>query len=354
MKRLRFSYRCSGHRTQVMVGRGLAKTIADTLIRLKPYSLYFVSDSKTQGFASALAEAVGKRAEVVQLSLPRGERAKSLDHAERLSEAVLRHNPTRQSIIVAVGGGALGDVTGFVASLIMRGVRWVHCPTTLLAMVDASIGGKTAINSPRGKNLLGAFHQPEAVMVDIDTLATLSKTEIRAAFAEVIKIAATSSAKLFGELEACQDWFDERFIEGAVKRSLRLKAKVVEADEREAGKRRVLNFGHTIGHAIEEYSEHKIRHGEAVGIGIAIESRIAQARGKMPAITCQRIERLLIAAGLERALPSGLRVAKLEALIGVDKKRDGEGIPMPIPFRIGAYRELILTPREAAEAALRC
>ncbi|MCA8939021.1 MAG: 3-dehydroquinate synthase, partial [Planctomycetes bacterium] len=347
-------YRCGDHRTAICVGKGLTKEIARAITRLNPDGVYIVSDAKTRPAALALAEALPKKVSAQQLSVPRGEAAKTLDHAERLFETMLAKGVSRDTILIAIGGGALGDLVGFVASVVMRGIRWLHCPTTLLAMVDASVGGKTAINSPRGKNLIGAFHQPEAVFADFAHLASLPNAEKRAALAEVIKIASTSSAALFKKLEDAEDLLAEPLLQAAVLGSLRLKAKVVEEDEREAGKRRMLNFGHTVGHALEEWSGHKLRHGEAVAIGIAVESRMGVALKAVPESTASRIQRLIAKAGLARTIPQEIRLKEMLSFIGTDKKRQGDTIVLPLPFRIGAWKETRISPQEAAELAMRC
>jgi 3-dehydroquinate synthase len=293
--------------------------------------------------------------ELTEILLPEGERAKTLDVVRDVWDRLLEAGCDRTSTIVALGGGAVGDLAGFAAATYMRGVNVVQVPTTLLAQVDASIGGKTAIDHPRAKNLIGAFHQPRFVLVDPAVLATLPEREFRSGLAEVIKHGIVLDAAYFDDLEqhvAAVLRRDLPTLERVVAGSCRIKASVVERDEQESELRHVLNYGHTIGHAVEAataYERHT--HGEAVSIGIAAEARLAQDLGLAKPDTTRRQVDLLRAVGLPVTGLGAPPAAVIEAL-GRDKKaRDGR-VPFVLAPEIGAYHLAFDVPREAIRAAL--
>ena len=211
--------------------------------------------------------------------------------------------------MIAVGGGVTGDVAGFVAATYHRGIPWVQVPTTLLAMIDSSIGGKTGVDTAQGKNLLGAFHQPRLVLADLDTLATLPVPQLAAGMAEAIKHAAIADADYFATLERADVPLtrDSAALERAVTRSVEIKAEIVSADEREAGRRAVLNFGHTVGHALEATSGYTLLHGEAVAIGMVVEARLAEALRVAEAGTARRIAACIAAPSTADGDPRGVR-----------------------------------------------
>jgi 3-dehydroquinate synthase len=252
--------------------------------------------------------------------------------------------------VVALGGGAVGDLSGFVAATYMRGMNFVQVPTTLLAQVDASIGGKTAIDHPRAKNLIGAFHQPRLVVVDPAVLGTLPEREFRSGLAEIIKHGIVLDAGYFEDLEASVQALvgrDLTTLERVVAGSCRLKAGIVERDEQEAELRWVLNYGHTVGHAIEAATGFRVwTHGEAVSLGIAAEARLAERLGiGSPAATKRQVS-LLAAVGLPVA---GIQVepaAVVEALSRDKKSRDGR-IPFVLAPEIGSFRVVSDVPRDA-------
>ncbi len=235
--------------------------------------------------------------------LPPGEATKSFAELARLSEGLLALKLERGDLVVALGGGVIGDLAGFAAAILRRGIRFVQVPTSLLAQVDSSVGGKTGINTPQGKNLIGAFHQPSLVLADTKALSTLPVREMRAGYAEVAKYGLLGDARFFGWLE--QNWQrlfgnDPATLTEAIEVSIAAKARIVERDETETGDRMLLNLGHTFGHALEAWAGYSSRllHGEAVAIGMAQAARFSEERGLCPTGTAARIESHLRAVGL--------------------------------------------------------
>jgi 3-dehydroquinate synthase len=259
--------------------------------------------------------------------IPDGEKAKTLRTVERLLDRMLELEMTRQSTIVAVGGGVVGDVAGFAASLFLRGVSVVQVPTTLLAQVDSSVGGKTGVNHRRGKNLIGSFHQPRLVVADPQLLATLPPRQYRSGLYETLKYGVIRDQTIFRAFERQPAQIADRnpdVVEDLIHRSLRIKARVVSADEKEGNLRRILNFGHTIGHAIEAASHYRsILHGEAVGYGMIGAARIASRLDLLEESECRRIE---AAVGSIGHLPSIAKLSlddMLDAMRHDKKVRDG-------------------------------
>lgn len=257
------------------------------------------------------------------LVLPDGEAHKTLASGGAVFEALARLGASRDATLIALGGGVIGDLAGFAAACWMRGVDFVQMPTTLLAMVDSSVGGKTGVNLPAGKNLVGAFHQPRAVVADTSTLATLPPREYRAGLAEVVKYGAIGDAAFFAWLEAHVEALDARedaaLIE-AIATSCRHKAEVVARDEHEHGERALLNFGHTFGHALETDTGYgRLLHGEAVAIGMVLAAQLSADLGLAPREDTARLQRLLVALGLPVAPPPGDAQRLLERM-RLDKK----------------------------------
>lgn len=298
---------------------------------------------------AALASLRGAGLAVKRFDVPDGERSKSLAQAARLYDAFLAAGADRGAVVVALGGGVVGDLAGFVAATLLRGLPIVQVPTSLLAMVDSSVGGKTGVNVPRGKNLVGAFHQPRLVWIDAGTLATLPLRQRRAGLAEVVKHAAIADAALFAELEQqgprllgpeLDLWLP------ILERNCRIKAGVVSQDEREAGLRMILNFGHTLGHAVESLARYRgVLHGEAVAMGMAFAARRSEALGLAPAGTAARLVALLASLGLPTELPRHPRRAYLAAL-SVDKKKRDSRIRFVALRGIGQAETVPLLPRE--------
>jgi 3-dehydroquinate synthase len=293
-------------------------------------------------YAARVAGSFGT-ASVRVMTLPAGEAQKTRETWARLTDALLSDGFGRDSTIVALGGGVIGDLAGFVAATFMRGIPYVQVPTTLLAMVDASIGGKTGVDTSAGKNLVGAFHQPAAVLADPQTLETLPLSHLRAGFAEVIKHGVIADERYFGRVVESlpralerrgDDWLDS--VTALVLRSVEIKAAVVTHDEREAGIRKTLNFGHTLGHAIEVCSSYSILHGDAVAAGMVLESQLAERAGIAEQGTLDRVRDAVRAAGLPIDRPSDQPPAALLAATRGDKKSRGGVVEYALPRRIGA------------------
>jgi 3-dehydroquinate synthase len=252
---------------------------------------------------------------------------------------------------VALGGGVIGDMAGFAAATVLRGIPVVQVPTTLLAQVDAAIGGKTGIDHARGKNLIGAFHQPRLVLADVDTLATLSRRELVAGLAEVVKYGTIGDPALFDEIERRLPELlalNRPVLVSVVAACARQKAQVVSADEREeTGLRAVLNFGHTVGHAVETVTGYRqYLHGEAVAIGMIAAARISQQRGYCDKAVADRLEALLRSIGLPVALPAGVAHRELGRVMASDKKSTGGRIRFIALEAIGRTRAVELAPAD--------
>ncbi len=274
-------------------------------------------------YAAPVLEALAGRDARV-LEVPDGEAYKTLEQAGRVFSALAAMRASRDATVVALGGGVIGDLAGFAAACWMRGVAFVQVPTTLLAMVDSAVGGKTAVDLPEGKNLVGAFHQPRAVIADTDTLATLPARELRAGLTEVVKYGAIGDA-------AFLDWLDGNVapllarepaaLARAIETSCRHKAGIVGRDEFETGERALLNFGHTFAHALETASGYAdLRHGEAVAIGMVLAARLSARLGMAPMSDADRLAALLRRLGLPVALPAGAESQRLLSLMRLDKK----------------------------------
>jgi 3-dehydroquinate synthase len=293
---------------------------------------------------------------VAEIQIPEGEQHKNLAWLALVYDRLIEAHIERSSPIVAVGGGVVGDLAGFAAATILRGVPFVQVPTTLLAQVDASIGGKTGINHASGKNLIGAFHQPRLVAIDIDTLKSLARREYVAGLAEVVKYGAILDAELFARLDRNVPAVlrqDAPLLSEVVATSCRLKAMVVEGDEREGAYRAILNFGHTLGHAIETLTEYRrLLHGEAVAIGMVCAARLSQVLGWLPRSDVERIEGLLRRLGLPTAVPSDLSADQLALAVEADKKAVGGKIKFVCLEAIGKTRFEVLSAVEIANAAV--
>jgi len=281
-------------------------------------------------------EALG--VDVVPITLPDGEQHKNWETLNRIFDALLEHRCERGTTVIALGGGVVGDLGGFAAAAYLRGVPYVQVPTTLLAQVDSAVGGKTAINHPLGKNMIGAFYQPRAVIADTDTLATLPQRELAAGIAEVIKYGLIRDPVLFEWLEKNMARLVNRESEPlahAIERSCAIKAEIVALDEREEGVRVLLNFGHTFGHAIEAGTGYGTwLHGEAVGAGMALAARLSLRLGLIGQEEVQRVDSILKAAGLPLRAPD-LGVSRYLDLMGHDKKVEGGRIRFVLLKRIG-------------------
>ncbi|MDR7420739.1 MAG: 3-dehydroquinate synthase, partial [Armatimonadota bacterium] len=289
------------------------------------------------------------------LTAPGGERAKSLRQAAALVDALGALGITRSDTIVAMGGGVVGDLAGFVAGIYMRGVRLVQVPTTLLAQIDSAIGGKTAVNHPRAKNLVGVYHQPALVIADVETLASLPTTERRAGLAEAVKYGMVLDADLFERLERGDAGAAlagaPHALEEIVFRCASLKAQIVAGDEREHGPREVLNYGHTVGHAVEIVWAGHLIHGEAISIGMRVEAALAVRLGLLEADAAGRQDALLAGLGLPVRVPAGPIGAVMDA-IQLDKKRRNGRIRCSLPEGIGRARLGVDVPESLMEEVI--
>ncbi|MEJ2513857.1 MAG: 3-dehydroquinate synthase [Gammaproteobacteria bacterium] len=339
----------------VLVGREiLGDPTAWSSLMTAPQVLVVTNEVVSPLWLEPALAGLGDR-QVATLTLPDGERYKTLETLSVVFDTLAEHGFHRDAAILALGGGVVGDLAGFAAACWQRGVDVFQAPTTLLAQVDASVGGKTAVNHPAGKNLIGAFHQPRAVVADVATLATLPDREFRAGLGEVIKYGLGLDAQLFDWLESRLELLvdrDPQVLERAVFWCCSLKAEVVAGDEREAGRRALLNLGHTFGHAIEaatEFSEWL--HGEAVGAGLVMACRLAAADGAMSGEDADRVEAMVRAAGLPVA-PPPVGSARLRSLMGMDKKVSGGRLRLVVPDGIGSCRVRDDVPGRLLDAVL--
>lgn len=275
-------------------------------------------------YVRKLRHALGEGRRITEIVLPDGEQYKTLASLEHIFECLLQERHSRSTTIIAVGGGVVGDIAGFAAACYQRGVAFIQVPTTLLSQVDSSVGGKTAVNHPLGKNMIGAFYQPLAVLIDTDSLRTLPARELSAGLAEVIKYGLICDREFYGWLQHAMPRLlarDESALAEAIERSCRNKAQVVAADEREGGLRAILNLGHTFGHAIETAQGYgNWLHGEAVAVGMLLALRLSVARGWVDAAEVPILEALLNQAQLPLQIPAGMSPEVFIDLMGRDKK----------------------------------
>jgi 3-dehydroquinate synthase len=307
------------------VGEGLLDSAPKIIRGVCPASAYAIITDAT--VAPLYGQALADRLRASLVSFPAGEASKSRHTWSLLTDQLLDAGIGRDGAILAVGGGVVGDLAGFVAATYLRGIPYVQVPTTLLAMIDSSIGGKTGVDTAHGKNLVGAFHQPRAVIADVTTLSTLPENHLLAGMAEAIKHGAVADAAYFEHLVSQHQAILSRRSEAlmqVVHRSVEIKAAVVEKDVREQGPRAVLNFGHTVGHAIEAASDYRLLHGEAVAVGMISEGEIGTRVGTTDRDAVPRLRAALEAYGLPLAPPLAVRgSALLEAMMSDKKKRGG-------------------------------
>lgn len=308
----------------VYVGSGLLS--ADSLLsqHLRGRSALLVTDETVGPLYHAVLTPALRAVAYDIVVLPDGEAYKDLQHWEQILDRLVAGRYPRDSAVIALGGGVVGDIAGFAAACYMRGVDFVQCPTTLLAQVDASVGGKTGVNHAAGKNLIGAFHQPRAVIADVDTLATLPARELAAGCAEVVKYGLLGDASFFAWLEGHAEQLrdgDTETLTRVVATSCAQKAEIVAADEREGGRRALLNLGHTFAHALETATEYRrLLHGEAVAIGMTLAAELSQRLGLCTPDVAERTAALLERLGLPTEPPPELSAERLVALMYGDKK----------------------------------
>ena len=329
----------------VVVGRSLLAQAGERIAPLARGRTVVVSDETVAAIHGEALRAALEAAEVRtgMVTVPAGEASKSFAQLEFVLDRLLETGLDRKDVVVALGGGVVGDLAGLAAALYMRGIDFVQVPTTLLAQVDSSVGGKTAIDTPRGKNLIGAFHQPRLVLADIDVLATLPEKQLRSGWAEVLKHGLICDSAFF-------DWLagegasgakgDPAALERAVVRSVEIKSAVVGEDEKEAGRRALLNLGHTFGHAIEAelgFEEAALAHGEAVALGCCMAFRYSARQGLCSPADAERVEAVVAAAGLPTRLEqAGVFAAdRLLALMAGDKKAEGGALTLVLARAVG-------------------
>lgn len=350
----RFKVRSGKSSYDVVIGPGAWSALRD--FPCAQYtSLFVITERKLWRFwGKTFLKEAGLEAE--PLFVPPGEASKSLGALERLAGALLKRGADRGSLLVLFGGGVIGDLGGFLASVYMRGVDCVHVPTTVLAQVDSSIGGKTAVNLTEMKNLIGTFYPPRVVVSDPRVLSSLSQRDFRSGLYEVVKHAILDGSGFASRLEACAGMLrpdDVAALGPVIARAAKVKINVVNRDERETGLRMVLNLGHTFGHALEEITHYKrFVHGEAVAWGLLAVSRLAQRMGALKAIEGERIERLVRSLG---PLPPvrDISPASVLRLLPQDKKAVAGRIRWVVPERIGRVRITSDVPARVAEAAFR-
>jgi 3-dehydroquinate synthase len=332
--------------------------IVNELASWNEFSKYFIiTDSNVKRLYADdfLRRLQINKIEVHLLSVPPGEKSKTRRTKEQLEDKLLKLKADRYSLIIALGGGVIGDLAGFVAATFMRGISYIQIPTTLLSQIDSSIGGKVAVNHPLGKNLIGAFYQPKKVYIDVETLNTLPKREFRNGMAEVIKYAAILDANLFSYLEDNHQKINihhKSSILHLVQQCCKLKKMIVEKDEKETGLRRILNFGHTIGHAIESLSKYKLSHGEAVSIGMVIEAKISAALRMLKQSDVERLRKVIELYKLPTKIPSKMDMAKIIQSTYLDKKAQQGQVQYTLLKKIGKAAMSISVPRNIVERVL--
>ncbi len=339
---------------RVVIKDGALGALGEELAALKPSRVLVVTDANVRELAERSIATAASLAPLSVVVLAPGEVEKTLASAERVWDAALGAGVDRDAVVVAFGGGVVGDVAGFAAATLLRGLRVVQVPTSLLAMVDSSVGGKTGIDRPQGKNLVGAFHQPSLVLADPQALDTLPARELRAGLAEVVKAAWIEGEPDVAALERDAETLVLGGPEGraarerAIGRAIRTKARIVAADENERGLRRVLNLGHTLGHAVEAASGYTLVHGEAVAVGLVAALRLSVELGRAQPVHVERLRSLLERLGLSTAWP-GYTGAQLRGFLAVDKKAIGgavrlvtAGAPGDVGVGLAIDREQVL------------
>ena len=335
-------------RYEIHIGHGLLAQCAPFFAPYKGRRAMIVADEHTAPlYGETLLAQLGEAGVSAGLTtLPAGETTKCPEQLSRLYDAFLDAHLTRADLVIALGGGVIGDLTGYAACTYLRGVHFVQVPTTLLAQVDSSVGGKVAVNHPRGKNLLGAFYQPELVLIDCDTLRTLDARQVGAGLGEVIKYGCIADAALFerietlGSREALLPALDE-----VIARCCEIKADYVRRDPFDHGVRMQLNFGHTLAHALENAMGYgTLLHGEAVSIGMVAAARWGETLGITPAGTAERIRAVLEGYELMTEVPAGLSAQALAATMALDKKAEGSTVRTVLLTEIGQCTGVPLTP----------
>ena len=325
----------------IFIGEGVLEWVGTDLLarRIGKRHVVIADDLVAGLYGERLAESLRAAGlDVAMLTFPHGEGSKHLNTMADLASGLARLGVDRKDALIALGGGVTGDITGFLAAIYMRGIPFVQVPTTLLAQVDSSVGGKTGVDILEGKNLVGAFYQPRAVYIDTQVLTTLPEAELLNGLAEVIKYGVIRDGDFFGFLESKRVailGLDPVVMAEMIGRCCAIKAEVVAADEREADLRRILNYGHTIGHAVEAASGYQLAHGLAVAIGMVAVNRLAVVLGLLTVADSARVTALLEAYGLPVCIPAGYRISQIKEYLKTDKKSVGGRVFFVLPEGIG-------------------
>lgn len=342
---------------EVLIGRGLLESAGETLSKIVAgrRALVVTASPIRRRWAKVLLQSLTKAGIATELlEMPDGEPAKRLTTLEKLAEKMVKAGADRGVVLIALGGGVVGDVTGFLASIYMRGVDVIQVPTTVLAQVDAAIGGKTGVNLASGKNLLGTFHQPRAVLIDPAVLSTLPSREYRAGLYEALKCGIIGDPGLFRLFEECRREIldrDPETVEEVIADSVRLKASVVSADEKEGGLRQVLNLGHTIGHAIEAETRYQqLLHGEAVAWGMIVATQIALSTARLDSASAGRINHAILSCG--RLPRVKLQAANILKRLRSDKKTRQGVVHFILPREIGKVEIVSDVPEVVVKSAV--
>ena len=320
----------------VIIGQNLLSECGKHIAQItKPCKIAILTDDKVKSLYASTVQNSLKTAgfESLIFDFPNGENQKNLKTIENMLEFLAENEFTRSDLIVALGGGVVGDMAGFVAATFLRGIRFVQIPTTLLAMVDSSVGGKTACNLKAGKNLVGAFYQPKLVLCDTNTLKTLNEEMFACGLAEAVKTAMIASEELFLLLEKGESRQNIEQIEKIIENCVKIKASVVAKDEKENGLRQILNFGHTMAHAIEKLSDYKIAHGQAVALGMIGICRSSKEQGICKPELVERLENCLKINNLPTLIP--YNADSIFKIATADKKRKGNKLTLVLPKTIG-------------------
>jgi 3-dehydroquinate synthase len=329
----------------IMIGNNMLKEIGGAFDKFEfSGKVAMISNPTVYALYGKTVASALKRSgnDLTEVLIPDGEEYKSLEYTEKIYESLLKSRLDRKSVLIALGGGVIGDITGFAASTYMRGIDFIQVPTTLLAQVDSSVGGKTGVNHPLGKNMIGAFWQPRLVWIDTATLNTLPRREFLSGLGEVIKYGVIWDEEFLAYLEANQDKIlslDATTLTHIIGRSCEIKAEVVSKDERESGLRAILNYGHTIGHALETLTGYrKYLHGEAVSIGMYMEARLSHQLGLIDKRAVARIKALIDSFGLPTEMPGDIGVQDLIGKMQLDKKTVAGRMHFVLPERVGQVR----------------
>jgi len=307
----------------IFIGNNLSDKILKWITRKNPAKCVIVTDSRVRKLIGERLFDKIKGIDTILISFKAGEKSKTRKTKAYVEDEMLKHKCGRDTLIIALGGGVVGDLAGFVAATFMRGIPFIQIPTTLMAQADSSIGGKTSINTSAGKNLIGAFHQPSAVFIDIDSLKTLDKRNFVNGLVEIVKHGLIRDRDFFNFLKENMDAIlnkNQAVMQEVLSRNVKIKADIVASDEKEASLRKILNFGHTIGHAVEKLSNFNLLHGEAIAIGIVAESQLANKLGILSDKDFIEIKQIFDKMGLSTNIPKEIKTKDIMDIIKIDKK----------------------------------